>query len=463
MVIGTENEASNRQSNQQVAYLIPDLNLNISSTYFEDDTIVEVVLQTSVGLDHSIDEDINEENEDEYGDVNANEELPQPSSHVNRLKTLSNGERQAIYNMLQKQSFNGKFKQGVTRMIASQFSVSMRTVQRIWKQSGYGGTHANVSHRKTRNCGRKRVQINLEQIRENHLHRRTTLCSLSLRLKSGQIRRHSSTIKPFLMEENKRSRLQFCLSMLDSNSMPHDPTFIGMYNTVHIDEKWFWMTTKSENYYLLPNEEQPLRTCKSKNFIEKMMFLAAIARPRFDAEGNELFSGKISVFPFVAQEPAKRTSVNRVAGTMETKLIPSMKREIIRSFLIENDSRCPIFIQQNNARTHVDHNDNLFFREAAKGGFDIRLMSQPPNSPDLNILDLGFLRLFSPCSIRSRSFQAFEVTKSNRIFLTVQACMVEIVRAKGSMKYKIPHIKKTMLERAGQLPTQLKCDPKLVQ
>ena len=29
------------------------------------------------------------------------------------------------------------------------------------------------------------------------------------------------------------------------------------------------------------------------------MFLVALARPRFDAQGNELFSGKIGVFPFV--------------------------------------------------------------------------------------------------------------------------------------------------------------------
>jgi len=37
--------------------------------------------------------------------------------------------------------------------------------------------------------------------------------------------------------------------------------------------------------------------------------------------------------------------------------------------------------------------DDPIFCEAAKqNGFDIRLICQPPNSPDFNILDLGFFR-----------------------------------------------------------------------
>ncbi|XP_024627974.1 uncharacterized protein [Medicago truncatula] len=175
-----------------------------------------------------------------------------------------------------------------------------------------------------------------------------------------------------------------------------------MHNIVHIDEKWFYITKKSMHYYLLPDEEEPLRTCKSKNFIAKVMFLVAVARPRFDAEGNEVFSGKIGVFPFVTQEPAKRNSVNRAAGTLETKPITSVTKEVSRTFLIEkvlpairekwpeDCVRDPIFIQQDNARTHIDHNDAEFCEAAKLGGFDIRLMCQPPNSPDLNVLDLGF-------------------------------------------------------------------------
>ncbi|KAJ0034614.1 hypothetical protein Pint_26432 [Pistacia integerrima] len=53
-----------------------------------------------------------------------------------------------------------------------------------------------------------------------------------------------------------------------------------MENIIHVDEKWFYMTKQSEKYYLLPDEDEPLRTCKSKTFITKVMFLAAVTRPR---------------------------------------------------------------------------------------------------------------------------------------------------------------------------------------
>lgn len=50
-----------------------------------------------------------------------------------------------------------------------------------------------------------------------------------------------------MKEENKTTRLKFCLSMMESATIPHDPTFKAMYNIVHIDEKWFYMTKKSAN------------------------------------------------------------------------------------------------------------------------------------------------------------------------------------------------------------------------
>lgn len=261
---------------------------------------------------------------------------------------MTNNERQAIYIALLQRSVDGKLKRDTTKIVASIFGVSIRTIQRIWKQSKNNSNNGviDVSHRRTKNCGRKRVQLDFQRIQEIPLSRRTTLDSLSCalnvgkttlfrNLKLGNIRRHSNAIKPFLKEENKRTRLQFCISMLERNTLAHDPTFVDMYNVVHIDEKWFYMTKKLETYYLLPDEEDPLRTCKSKNFIGKVMFLAAIARPRFDAEGNEIFSGKIGIFPFVTKEAAKRSSANRIAGTLETKVIDSVGKNISMSFLIE--------------------------------------------------------------------------------------------------------------------------------
>ncbi|KAG2253327.1 hypothetical protein Bca52824_083463 [Brassica carinata] len=307
-------------------------------------------------------------------------------------------------------------------------------------------------------------------------HKRASLRSLSKslgiatstlhkRVKEGMLRRHTNAIKPSLKDGNIRDRLKFCFSMLEKDSLIHEPKFVNMYNIVHIDEKWFYMTKKMEKYYLVPDEEVPHRTCQSKNYIEKVMFLAAMTRPRFDEEGNETFSGKIGVFPFVTMQPAKRRSKNRDAGTLELKASTSVKREDIRACLIEKvipviherwpveDRGKTIFIQKDNARTHVQCGDKEFKEAACKNGFDIRLMCQPANSPDLNILDLGY---FS--AIQSLQHETF-----NYIFLTLQSCMKDIMKTGGDNKYKIPHMKKATLDRENRLPLQISCDVSLVQ
>lgn len=61
-----------------------------------------------------------------------------------------------------------------------------------------------------------------------------------------------------------------------------------------------------------------------------------------------------------------------------------------------------------------------------------------------------------------KAYEDFSTMMSNRIFLTLQSCMVEIMRTRSSHKYKILHIKKSTLEKEGQLPVQLKCSSELV-
>jgi hypothetical protein len=104
--------------------------------------------------------------------------------------------------------------------------------------------------------------------------------------------------------------------MLDSQSIPDEPTFKSLYNIVYIDEKWFYRTKPDENYYLSLDEPNPRRNVKSKNFIDKVMFLAAKARPRFDEYGECTFDGKIGIFPFTYWEAAKRSSRSRERGKL---------------------------------------------------------------------------------------------------------------------------------------------------
>lgn len=95
------------------------------------------------------------------------------------------------------------------------------------------------------------------------------------------------------------------------------------------------MIKKSTNYYLLPEEDELHRTCKSQNFARNVMFLVSITRPKFDVESDETFSGKIGVFSFVTKELARRSVVNRDVRTLKTKVINSVNREISKMFLIE--------------------------------------------------------------------------------------------------------------------------------
>ncbi|GAA0150743.1 hypothetical protein LIER_09612 [Lithospermum erythrorhizon] len=199
------------------------------------------------------------------------------------------------------------------------------------------------------------------------------------RIKNGVISQHSSAIKPQLTDENKKMRLRFCMSMIQVQSYIDGRTkvkFMEMFDHVVIDEKWFYMSKETEKYYLAADELEPYCCCKSKKFITKVMFLAAVARPRFDESGNVFFYGKIGIFPFYYQEPAKRKSKNRAAGTMETKPILAVTQDLSRSWMIEKvlpaiRDRWPmysrgstIYIQQDNARPHIKALDEKF-QEAA--------------------------------------------------------------------------------------------------
>jgi hypothetical protein len=311
--------------------------------------------------------------------------------------------------------------------------------------------------------------------------------TLHRRIKEGFIRRHTSPLRPLLTDANKVARLQFCSSMIDPSSINAETVcFDGQWNRVHIDEKWFYMSEETGTFYLAADEEAPHRTCKSKRFITKVMFLVAVARPRWDRVKNQWFDGLIGVWPFVYQAAAKRNSKNRPAGTMETKAITSVDKTIIKRFLIDKvfpaiRSKWPrrlasctevgpieVLIQQDNARPHPSIHDPELLREGSQDGLSIRLTCQPPNSPDMNVLDLGFFRSIqslqhqrSPRSIDElieavrQSYYDINRSTLNNIFLTLQQCFIEIMKCGGGNNYKLPHMPKAHLARQGLLPDTL--------
>lgn len=98
----------------------------------------------------------------------------------------------------------------------------------------------------------------------------------------------------------------------------------------------------------------------------------------------------------------------------------------------------------------------------------IRLELQPSNSPDLNILDLGFFRAIQSAyyqeapgnvgqliTMVEQAYRTYPPTKINHVWLTLQSVFNEIILCGGSNKFKIPHMKKEKLERQGRLPRVL--------
>ncbi|KAF0693721.1 Aste57867_15342 [Aphanomyces stellatus] len=118
-------------------------------------------------------------------------------------------------------------------------------------------------------------------------------------------RAHSSAVKPILTPANKYARLKFAMEKVGS-----DMVLDAMLDVVHLDEKWFYITQQKRTFYLAPGEQKPQRKCKSKRYITKVMFLSAVALPRYLDDAGCWWDGKIGTCPFVKTEAAIRSSVN---------------------------------------------------------------------------------------------------------------------------------------------------------
>ena len=190
------------------------------------------------------------------------------------------------------------------------------------------------------------------------------------RLKSGELRVHSNTVKPTLTEVNMESRVRFCMSHINFNS----GRFQDMMDVIHIDEKWFYLCQNKRTYYLLVGEGDPHRTTKSKWFTTKVMLLSAVACPHHDTHRNQLFDGKLGIWPFITVEPAQRSSRNRARGMLMTKPVTSVTNVEYWQFILEKvlpaiEEKWPrnqqrtIKLQHDNTKPHIQ-NDDPQFQEA---------------------------------------------------------------------------------------------------
>ncbi|ETV71735.1 hypothetical protein, variant [Aphanomyces astaci] len=267
----------------------------------------------------------------------------------------------------------GKLAHGAIALVAADSAVHRCTMQRIWKSASVDLNDPRrpckdpTSRMKAR-VGRKAFHRSVaDRLREIPKNRRTTIRSVGAAMgtsrsslhryyKRGVFVKYLGVVKPALTEANKIVRLKWALDSVQTNAAGGF-NFSDMMDTVHVDEKMFFATCVKKTFYLAPGEEPPHRTAKSKRHIIKVMFLSAVARPRWDYEKNQWFDGKIGMWQFTEWVPAKRTSRRRVAGTMVMTPALWPKHESRR-----------IMIQQDNARPHVAPLDSDIVAACAAGG-----------------------------------------------------------------------------------------------
>eukprot|EP00977_Amphora_coffeiformis_P010639 scaffold2509_cov169-Amphora_coffeaeformis.AAC.7 len=397
-----------------------------------------------------------------------------------------------------------RLARGAVSRSAFKFSMSRMHVYRLWKQameSRANGQGYAASPDMKGKVGRHQTYDRdgvLEEVESIPFEKRRTLRDLAGALgisiwtchkmvKDEKIlHHHSSPLKPMLSEHDKVMRFMYACErvVVSGNSYMFDPSF----DEIHIDEKWFYITEQNMRVYMTPNEIEKKslqRETKHKSHLIKVMFIAAVARPRFDEEGNCMFDGKIGLWPVTEQYVAKVNSKHRPAGTIETKP-KSVDKEFYKEVVIHEVlpaavkkmrpprsslsrwNRKVIRIQHDNPHTHFNEDDTDWqhFSMLTHEDVEFKLVEQPARSPDTNILDLGFFASLQAATWRLKraktidgliknvmhAWNDYDPAILNRIWLSHQSVCDEIIKSNGSNDFTLPHTKKEVLEHINQLP-----------
>ncbi len=307
---------------------------------------------------------------------------------------------------------------GALTAVTKMFHVHPRTIKQTWERAiqNHNNPHAGLlSASPHKNQEARNKKLSADEIREevkavpHHQRRSLRLLAGALgiplstlhRMKNNDddtvIRPHTSVLKPLLTIEHQFQRVCYASMHLNGNDHLYD----DFYQHVHVDEKWFYISEQKMRIYLAPNEPVPLRVSQNKSDVMNVMFLAAIARPRYNDDDECTFDGKIGMWPFIERRAAQSDSMNRPRGTIETKPI-GVTRTVYRRMLIDcvipaikqkwPDLNRNIVLQQDGASAHIKADDMEFGLTARQGLWSINILTQAPKSPDTNIYDLSFFR-----------------------------------------------------------------------
>ncbi|KAG3237861.1 hypothetical protein PI124_g17162 [Phytophthora idaei] len=370
--------------------------------------------------------------------------MPSPT----RRRELSDSERDQVVVSLLQCSVDGVPRRGAIKEVAAKSRVDRRTIPRVWKKAKAEEARSGQQRADYSSNARGRPMLDLseklEKLRITLFDQRSTLraassaggvarATLQRRVKGGQVVAHVSNVKPLLTDENKAARLAWCILHAQPNSL--------LFNNI---------APSAGALKALHHEDDDA---------------GGSGAARWNAVSGSYFDGKLGIWPFIVQEPAVRSSSRRPAGTTITKE-GRVNKGTYRKMLIQH------LLPADNALAHISPMDTQFVAAAAELGLSIELCCRPPNSPELNCLDLGLFsaiqarqRLRTPRSIEElveavkAAYWELPPSTINAAFLSLRGFMDLCILDGGGNAFKPPHIGKAKLQRNGRLPESVQCSP----
>ena len=242
--------------------------------------------------------------------------------------------------------------------------------------------------------------------------------------------------RPMISKETARLRVEYCKKCLANEEFsPQIHQDEGFAYTVRWCRKL--KTIKPGMVDEFPDGyKPPKQASKSRRHTPKVLLSIALARPE-KKEGVGFYGGTIEMLRCARNVVAKRTSKNHKKGSiyqqdaslnstmfkeqLTKKFFPAIKKNaslLAKSERFANQLKtknqeyslpegckwADLFFQFDNAPPHCSKNKRLtpIIRKAAARnvvngayfGPKVRIQYQPPDSPDLNVLDLGFFSKF---------------------------------------------------------------------
>ena len=261
--------------------------------------------------------------------------------------------------------------------------------RKIWNRNGFAYDNDDLlaklaslkpEERGTMRCVAEKLGVSLHKVHDM--------------LRTGQITCNQRSLKPRLSPAHCAARLEWANQHID----PYGK-IDNLYNYIHINEKWFYVHHDGGKVYVTAEEDAPEdHHVQHKLHIRKVMFFAAIARPR-PVGRREWWDGKLGCWALTETVVTQRKSKYRPKGALEVKTIPadqSSVEKMMERLSKAIDNQWPehhrhrtIKIQMDNASPHINKNNKAWKAARAGKTLKVQLVRQPPQLPDMNVLDLG--------------------------------------------------------------------------